>query len=188
MKNSSLLILGGVGLIGFALYRYFKSQVDLALQYDYNIKNFNIVSVEGDKVNVAVDFDIVNKSNFEIILNSYELEFYFKDVPFGTSISTAPIKVLPNSKFTVKATGTIDASAVKVSALSLASDIWTRKPINIQLKGNIKIKFLGISTTINLDKENFEYSADLLKEYGIDKPLHNLAVKYPKLGSALGIK
>jgi len=186
--KKSWLILGGVGVIGFALYRYFKYQVDLALQYDYNIKNFNIVSVEGDKVNVAVDFDIVNKSNFEIILNSYELEFYFKDVPFGTSISTNPIKVLPNSKFTVKATGTIDAKAVKYSALSLASDIWTRKPINIQLKGNIKIKFLGISTTLNLDKENLEYSADLLKEYGLDKPLHNLAVKYPKLGSALGIK
>lgn len=186
--KKSWLILGGVGVIGFALYRYFKAQVDLALQYDYNIKNLNVVSVEGDKVNVSVDFDITNKSNFEIALNSYELEFYFKDVYFGTSSSTKPILVLPNSTFTVKATGTIDANAVKTSALSLASDIWNRKPINIQLKGNMRIKFLGISTTLNFDKETFEYSADLLKEYGLDKPLHNLAVKYPKLGSALGIK
>jgi LEA14-like dessication related protein len=187
MKNS-WLILGGVGVIGFALYRYFKSQVDLALQYDYNVKNLNVVSVEGDKVSVSVDFDITNKSNFEIIINSYELEFYFKDVYFGSSVSTNPIKILPNSKFTVKANGVIDSKAVKISALSLASDIWNRKPINIQLKGNIRIKFIGISTTLNFDKENFEYSADLLKEYGLDKPLHNLAVKYPKLGSALGIK
>lgn len=188
MKKSTMLILGGVGVLGFGLYRYFKSQVNLALQYDYNIKNFNIISVENDKINVSVDFDITNKSNFEIILNSYDLQFYFKDVPFGSSVSTTPIKVLPNSIFTVKATGTIDANAVKVSALSLASDIWTRKPINIQLKGTMRIKFLGINTTLNFDKENFEYSSDLLKDYGIDKPLHNLAVKYPKLGSALGIK
>lgn len=188
MKKSTILILGGVGVLGFALYRYFKYQVNLALQYDYNIKNFNVVSVEGDKVNVSVDFDITNKSNFEIILNSYELEFYFKDTPFGTSVSTTSIKVLPNSKFTVKATGTIDTKAVKISALALASDIWNRVPINIQLKGNMKIKFLGINSTFNFDKQNFEYSADLLKDYGLDKPLHNLAVKYPKLGSALGIK
>ena len=186
--KKSWLILGGVGVIGFALYRYFKSQVKLALEYDYNIKNFNVLSVDGDKIKVSVDFDITNKSNFEIILNSYELEFYFKDIPFGSSVSTTPIKVMPNSKFTVKATGTIDAKAVKYSALSLASDIWARKPINIQLKGNMKIKFLGINSTLNFDKENFEYSADLLKDYGLDKPLHNLAVKYPKLGSALGIK
>ena len=41
--KKSWLILGGVGVIGLALYRYFKYQVDLALQYDYNIKNFNIL-------------------------------------------------------------------------------------------------------------------------------------------------
>jgi LEA14-like dessication related protein len=186
--KKSWLILGGFGVIGFALYRYFKYQVSLALQYNYNVKNLNVVSVEDNKVKVSIDFDITNKSDFEIILNSYELEFYFKDVPFGTSISTTPIKILPNSKFTVKANGIIDTTAVKSSALSLASDIWSRKPINVQLKGKVKINFLGINTTLNFDKENFEYSADLLKEYGLDKPLHNLAVKYPKLGSALGIK
>ena len=186
--KKSWLILGGVGVIGFALYRYFKYQVDLALQYDYNVKNLNVVSVDENKVSVTVDFDITNKSNFEIILNSYDLEFYFKDVPFGNSFSANPIRIMPNSKFTVKANGIIDANAVKSSALALASDIWNRKPINIQLKGNMRIKFLGINTTLNFDKESFEYSADLLKEYGLDKPLRNLAIKYPKLGSALGIK
>ena len=35
-----VLIIGGVGLAGYGLYRYFKYQVDLAMKYDYNIKNF----------------------------------------------------------------------------------------------------------------------------------------------------
>jgi hypothetical protein len=33
------LIIGGVGLAGFGLYRYLKYQVDLAMKYDYKIKN-----------------------------------------------------------------------------------------------------------------------------------------------------
>jgi LEA14-like dessication related protein len=186
--KKSLLIIGGFGVIGFALYRYFKAQVELALQYDYDIKNFNVISVEDNRVNVSVDFDITNKSNFEIMLNSYDLEFYYKDIPFGNSVSTKPIRVLPNSKFTVKANGTIDTNAVKTSALILASDIWNRKPINIELVGSMKIKFIGINTTFYFNKQSFEYSADLLKEYGLDKTLKNLAIKFPKLGKALGIK
>ena len=49
------------------------------------------------------------------------------DVKFGNTISNTPIKVLPNSSFTVKANGTIDTKAIKESALSLANDIIKRK-------------------------------------------------------------
>ena len=182
------LFLGGLGLAGFGLYRYFKYQVSLALNYDYNIKNFHVLSVVDNNVNISVEFDITNKSNFEIVLNSYELDFYFKDVKFGSTISNTPIKVLPNSSFTVKANGTIDTKAIKESALSLANDIIKRKPINVQLSGNMKVKFLGLNYTLKFDKENFQYSADLLKSSGIDDALKKFALKNPKLGAILKIK
>ena len=38
-----VLLFGGIGLAGFGLYRYFKYQVDMALNYDYKIKNFQIL-------------------------------------------------------------------------------------------------------------------------------------------------
>jgi hypothetical protein len=182
------LFLGGFGLAGFGLYRYFTYQVGLALNYDYNIKNFHVLSVEGNNVNISVEFDITNKSSFEITLNSYDLEFYFKDVKFGSTLSNTPITILPSSKFTVKANGTIDTKAIKESALTLASDIISRKPINIQLSGNMKVKFLGFNYTLKFDKENFEYTADLLKSSGIDNALHSFALKNPKIASVLKIK
>ncbi|MEI7509974.1 MAG: hypothetical protein WCJ62_10980 [Flavobacterium sp.] len=72
--------------------------------------------------------------------------------------------------------------------MSLASDIISRKPINIQLSGDMKVKFLGFNYTLNFDKEKFQYSADLLKSSGIDNALHNFSVNNPKLGSLLGLK
>lgn len=182
------LFLGGFGLAGFGLYRYFTYEVNQALNYDYNIKNFQVLSVDGNNVNISVEFDITNKSNFQIILNSYALDFFFKDVKFGSTVSSTPITILPNSKISIKATGVIDTQAVKQSALSLASDIISRKPINIQLSGNMKVKFLGFNYTLNFDKEKFQYTADLLKSSGIDNALHNFGINNPKIGSFLGIK
>ena len=182
------LFLGGFGLAGFGLYRYFTYEVNQALNYDYNIKNFQVISVDGDNINISVEFDITNKSNFQITLNSYALDFFFKDVKFGSTVSSTPITILPNSKISIKANGIINTKSVKESALSLASDIISRKPINIQLSGDMKVKFLGFNYTLNFDKEKFQYSADLLKSSGIDNALHNFSVNNPKLGSLLGLK
>ena len=37
-----VLLFGGIAIAGFGLYRYFKYQIDLALNYDYKLKNFEI--------------------------------------------------------------------------------------------------------------------------------------------------
>lgn len=182
------LAIGGIGLAGFGLYRYFKYQVNLALNYDYNIKNFSVLGVVGDNINVAVEFDITNNSNFEVMLNSYELEFYYLDQKIGTTISNVPVKILPNSKISIKATGTIDAKGIKQSALSFMANVLARKPIIIQIKGNMKVKFLGVNSTLNFDKENFQYSADLIKDSGLDKLAKNFKAKNPKISDFLGLK
>ena len=39
-----VLLFGGIGLAGFGFYRYFKYQVDMALNYDYKIKNFKVTA------------------------------------------------------------------------------------------------------------------------------------------------
>ena len=40
------LIIGGIALAGFGFYRYFRYQLDMALNYDYKIKRFKIINGE----------------------------------------------------------------------------------------------------------------------------------------------
>ena len=61
-----VLIVGGVGLAGYGLYRYFKYQVDLAMKYDYKIKNFKYLGISGNDVKVSATIQISNKSNFKL--------------------------------------------------------------------------------------------------------------------------
>jgi hypothetical protein len=63
-----------------------------------------------------------------------------------------------------------------------------RNPINVEINGFVKVKFLGIPSTIKFDNQQITYSQDLIKDYKLDKGYDKLKEKYPKVFSALGIK
>jgi LEA14-like dessication related protein len=185
-----VLLFGGIGLAGFSLYRYFKYQVNQALNYDYKIKNFKYtnVDVENNKIDVSLDIFLTNNSSFEIVVRSYDLKFAFKGVDFASSKSNNSFVIMPNTSFPLKISGTLDLKKAKISVLPLVQDILGRKPINIEVSGNVKVKFIGINSTINFNHDSFQYSADLLKEYNLAKPFEKFKLKNPKLAQLLGIK
>lgn len=183
-----VLLFGGIGLAGFGLYRYFKYQVDMALNYDYKIKNFKVVSYDNDKVVVSVEIEIKNNSSFEILINEYDLNLYFKNTNFANTSVKTPFVVLPNSSFTLKTTGEINVKETKISVLPFIQDILARRPINIEVIGFIRVKFLGLNYTLKFDKEKFEYSSDLLKDVGLSKKVSDFKAKNPALAKFFGIK
>lgn len=182
-----VLLIGGIGLAGYGFYRYFKYQVNQAVNYGYSIKNFKIISSDSESVKVEIEIEIENKSSFEVLIKEYDLKLYFKDKQFATSKSTEGFKVLPNSSFSLITTGTININEVKGAILPFIMDVFKRQPINIQVSGFIKVKFLGINSTLNFNKQEFTYSADLLKDYNLAKPVESFWKKYPKLAQLLKI-
>jgi LEA14-like dessication related protein len=181
------LLIGGLGLAGFGFYRYFKYQVNQAVNYGYAIKNFKVLESNTESVKVELEIEIQNNSSFEVLIKSYDLKLKFKGKQFASSISTQEFKVLPNSSFSLKTIGTINLQQSKVAVLPFVMDVIKRKPINIEVSGFIKVKFLGINSTLNFDNQEFTYSADLLKEYNLAKPLESFWKKYPKLKQFIGI-
>lgn len=183
-----VLLLGGVALAGFGLYRYFKYQVDLALNYDYNLKDFKIISADNQNVRVSATFALTNKSNFQVEVKSYDIDLFYKGIKFANTSSPNSIMIQPNSTFEVIGEGTINISETKTALLPFLKDVAERKPIDIQVSGEVKVVFLGIPTTLKFDKESFTYSTDLLREYNLDSPFEKFKSKYPKLFGMFGIK
>ena len=56
-----------------------------------------------------------------------------------------------------------------------------QNPIKVELKGFVKVKFIGLEHTLTFENESFEYSSNLLKEYGLDDDLEKLKQKIPFL-------
>jgi LEA14-like dessication related protein len=182
------LLFGGIALAGFGLYRYFKYQIDLALNYDYKIKNFQVLRYDDNKIKTSIEIEIKNNSSFEILINEYDLKIFFKGSNFANAVTKTPFLVLPNSSFILKTTGEINVRETKISVLPFIQDVLAKRPINIQVVGFIKVKFLGINYTLKFNNEKFEYSADLLKDVGLSKQVNQFKIKNPALAKFFGIK
>jgi LEA14-like dessication related protein len=187
-KMKKILLFGGIAIAGFGLYRYFKYQIDMALNYDYKLKNFKVLGQEGDIMKVSATFEISNKSAFKVDVTGYELELFFKDISFAVTKSTDKITIQPNSSFEIVGYGEINVKTSKIIILPFIKDVLDRKPIDISVSGVVRIVFLGVPTTLKFDKQKFNYSVDLLQEYNLDSAYERLKAKYPKVFYFLGIK
>jgi LEA14-like dessication related protein len=183
-----VLFFGGLAIAGFGLYRYFRYQIDLALNYDYKLKNFKVLGQEGDLLNVSATFEISNKSSFKVDVKGYDLQLFFKDVPFALTKSTEKMTIQPNSSFEIVGYGEINVKTSKIIILPFIKDVLDRKPIDISVSGVVNIVFLGIPTTLKFDKQKFNYSIDLIEDYKLGSAYEKLKAKYPKVFALLGVK
>ena len=183
-----VLLFGGIAIAGFGLYRYFKNQIELALNYDYKLKDFKIISQDGDVMKVSVTFEITNKSSFKVDVSGYDLQLFFKGTPFARTNSADKITVQPNSSFQIVGYGEINLSTSKALMLPFIKDVLGKKPIDISVSGIVNIVFLGVKASLKFDKQKFNYSIDLIEDYKLGNAYERLKSKYPKIFSLLGIK
>jgi LEA14-like dessication related protein len=182
------LLFGGLALAGFGIYRYFKYQVNMALNYDYKVKDFKIDKIEGSDVHISTSVEIKNKSSFKIKIKEYDLQLAYKGVNFANTRSNSQMDILPESVFTLKTSGVISLDKAKTAVVPFISDVFNKRPINVEISGLVKVVFLGIPSTIKFDSQQITYSQDLIKDYKLDKGYDKLKQKYPKVFKALGIK
>ena len=176
-----ILIFSGIGVAGFALYRYFKSQVELALNYEYTVKDFAFLGIEGDNINVKTTIQITNKSNFELIINSFDLDLYYNNAKFATVVSNSRVEIKPNTTFDIQAFGSIAKTSVKESLPVFLANIMARKPIDVVIDGTMKFELMGIKSTVKYDKQKVNYTADFASEWGFGETLDKAKAKFPKL-------
>lgn len=170
----------GLGIIGISgsLYYYFKKQLELALSYEYNLKNFKIKNLTTESVEIQTTINLKNKSAFEIEVLDYNLQIFYKNILILNSISEKKFKILADNEFNVITTTKIEFGDVKKILLPFVLNILQEKPINVEVSGFVKVKFIGLEHTIKFAKEKIEYSSNLLKEYGLDDNWQNLKNKF----------
>jgi LEA14-like dessication related protein len=178
-----VLFIGGLGLAGFGLYRYFKYQINQAMSYDYKIKSFKIVSVEGKNITISVSVEIVNNSSFEVKVQGYDIQLFFKGIPFARATSNQEFIISPTSSFVFTSQGSVNTDDAKLAIIPFISDVASQKPIDIQVSGFIKVIFLSVPYTVKFDRTAVNYSMDLLKDYGLSKSWNAFKAKYPQVAN-----
>ena len=60
-----LFFYGGIGIIGYAFYSYFKKQYDLAVNYTYRLKNINVLELSKEKATLDCTVEIKTNPHFK---------------------------------------------------------------------------------------------------------------------------
>jgi LEA14-like dessication related protein len=113
---------------------------------------------------------------------------FYNGKKFSDVVSKKQTIIEPNSSFEVTGVGIINVNDLKESLPSFLNNVLKQKPIDIEVEGVVKIVFMNVNSTITFNKEKFNYSTDLISEYGFGEKYQKFKDKYSKVFQALGIK
>jgi|ETNvirenome_2_30_1030614.scaffolds.fasta_scaffold00095_41 LEA14-like dessication related protein len=183
-----LFFYGGIGIIGYAFYSYFRKQYDLAVNYTYRLKNIKVLELTKEKATLDCTVEIKNKSSFQVEIRGWDLVFKYKGVEFADTKSNETFAIPPDSEFSVSAVGDLDFKNYKSVLYPAVLDIVSRKPIDIEVDGKLFVTFMGINRTINFSNEEFRYSDDIIEEVGLGKKYDKTLAKIQDIFGKIGVK
>ncbi len=172
LKTGLFVLGGGLGL--YAIYRYAVRQGALAMNWDYKIKYLAPSSVDANKIVFEGVMDIINPSNFAIMVNSYSLDFSYKGTYIANASSNQSFVVEPDTTFPAPLRLEVQKSALKGAATSLLEEVVKQTPIRFGIQGAANINFGGLTRNIKLDIPDYTYSSDIAAEYNVEKPLRDV--------------
>ena len=79
----TISVLAGLGLIGYALYRYYLKQVDFIRDITYQITGIRIKEFKKDKVSLDISALIFNASNVEAVVTQMYLDVFINGINVG---------------------------------------------------------------------------------------------------------
>lgn len=146
-------LVGGVGLFGYALYRFYNKQVQLLKDFKWKIIGFDIKSFEGNRVTGTIDIRFSSESDIEILIKNFYLDVYLNGVYIGY--------IMDNRENVIPARGYNDLSFdfslnpqfVFSNALDIITTGLSQSDTMMGLEGFIKLKSGFIGATVKIDCE-----------------------------------
>ena len=155
MKNyKPLLIVGGLGVIGYALWRYYKRQVDFLKNITYQVTRVNVVSISKTKVTLTIWAKIYNASNVDAVVREMFLDFFVNDVRVGNITEQKDIRIAPMQTSLINFNFSFDPSLIGKNIVDLVSLTLRAKDMTFKLNGYVGVESGGLKATLPFKYEN----------------------------------
>jgi LEA14-like dessication related protein len=142
------LILTGLGIIGYALYRYYQKQLNFLQNIQYSVKGVKILNVTKEDVSIEVTLKIYNASNVEATVKEMFLDLYLNEIKVGTIDESKDILILPNKTTDLTYKLSFDPQLILKNVVNLVSLTLALKDMQVRAEGYVNVKSGFISTTI----------------------------------------
>ena len=149
-------ILAGLGIIGYAIYRYYMKQIDFLKDITYEVRGLKIREFSKQKVSIDVTALIFNASNVEATVTQMYLDVYTNGVKVGNVNEIKDILIKPKQSTLIDFNFSFDPTIIAKNIVDLITISVSSKDIVINIKGYIRVKSGFLSTPLP-----FEYTTNL---------------------------
>jgi LEA14-like dessication related protein len=155
MKNyKPLLIVGGLGIIGYALWRYYKKQVDFLKDISYGVTRVNVVSITKNRVTLTIWAKIYNASNVDAVIKEMLLDFYVNGVKVGNVTEQKDIGIAPMQTSLINFNFSFDPSVLGKNIVDLVSLSIKAKDVDFGFSGYVGVESGGLKATLPFEYKN----------------------------------
>lgn len=139
-KYKSIALLAGLGLIGFAVYRYYKRQVKFLEDITYKVIGFKFKKLSIESVSVDITARIFNASNIEATVKEMYLDAYINEIKIGNVNEVKDILILPQKSSDVTFNFTFDPRLIGANVVSIITGSIAAKDVYFDVKGFLRVK------------------------------------------------
>jgi LEA14-like dessication related protein len=152
----ALLVVSGIGVIGYAIYRYYLKQVDFLKDFEYKVTGLKIASITSDNISLDITTQIVNNSNVEATVKEIYLDCYLNKVKVGNVTEVKDIFVSANGYSNFSFRFSFNPKIVLGNIINIVTLSVGTKDVMFDMDGYVRIESGFVKTTIP-----FEYSNKL---------------------------
>jgi LEA14-like dessication related protein len=149
-----ILIFSGLGVIGFALYRYYQKQINFLKDIQYKIIGIKIANISKDDVALDITQRVYNASNVEAVVTEVYLDIYLDGIKVGNINEIQDIVILPTKSTDVSYRFSFNPTLILKNIVNLVTLTLKLKDLRINAEGYVKVHSGFIYTTIPFSYEN----------------------------------
>jgi len=146
LKN--ILIFGGVGAVVFVLYTFYKKQLGILRNYDYQIIGAKVKKISKNQLEFSTKLRFFNKSKIEVEVQKIYIDIYLEDVMVGFVVEEKPFLVASNGSSDVNLNMTFNPQLLLKQLAGILFTGVLKKDLNFTMKGYANIRSGLVSTTL----------------------------------------
>jgi LEA14-like dessication related protein len=148
---SNIALIGGIGLLGYGVFAYIQRQKKLLKDFDYKILGGKILSIDFNNVSLELTIKFINKSDVEIVVNSFDLNFSFNDVEVGKLTNTDSFVIAAKGDSEIPMKIDFDPTIVLTNVLDIINITTQGGDFFFGVKGSANIRSSFIKAEVPLE-------------------------------------
>lgn len=150
----TISVIAGLGLIGYALYRYYLKQIDFIKDITYQVTGVRVREFKKTKVSLDISALIFNASNVEAVVTQMYLDVFINGIKVGNVNEIKDITILPKQSTSIQFNFSFDPQLIAKNIVDLVTLSVAAKDIVIDIKGYIRVKSGFLSTPLPFEYRN----------------------------------